>query len=339
MNRLAIDYWPRASSVARRHPTKLASLATLNLDITEPWDFSHDSPQEGHARTANTKSAAASMAHLQAYDRTTLRGNKPIGTIVEGSKKRDPTNSKRIRVVYCIAAVGTQTKNPAFVAPNSHKSRVALDKADKAEWSWFYLRGINEKGRTTTTTYDEADWFLQLQHRTNQRSQVTETAVTVGERGEGKNRQGDGLFYDYRRVFRSALGQKESRHPYTYSIHRRLGLAYAFQSLGATNKQRDDGHSTMHISGANGIRAAQDRMVVYFLFFFFILYFFLFSCHLISFALFFFFLRLGRYHEGRILLGWLVDWTDIDGYILFSCFWIPFFFLPLLLVRLSSLIT
>lgn len=49
MNRLAVDYWPRASFVARRHPTKLASLATLNLDITEPWDFGHDSPQEGHA--------------------------------------------------------------------------------------------------------------------------------------------------------------------------------------------------------------------------------------------------------------------------------------------------
>lgn len=90
--------------------------------------------------------------------------------------------------------MGTQTKNPAFVTPNSHKSRVALDKADKAEWSWFYLRGINEKGRTTTTSYDEADWILQLQHRTNQRSQVTETAVTVGERGEGKNRQGDTCF-------------------------------------------------------------------------------------------------------------------------------------------------
>lgn len=87
MNRLAIDYWPRASSVARRHPTKLASLATLNLDITEPWDFSHDSPQEGHARTANTKSAAASMAHLQAYDRTTLRGNNQSAQSWKGAKK------------------------------------------------------------------------------------------------------------------------------------------------------------------------------------------------------------------------------------------------------------
>lgn len=126
---------------------------------------------------------------------------------MEGEKKTAPTNGKRIWVVCCIAAVGTQTKNPAFVAPNSHKSRVVLDKAGKAEWSWFHLRGINEEGRTTATSYDEADWFFQLQHRTNQRSQVTETAVTVGEEARGRIGKAMPVFTIYTRVLRSALGQ------------------------------------------------------------------------------------------------------------------------------------
>lgn len=69
------------------------------------------------------------------------------------------------------------------------------------------------------------------------------------------------------------------------------------------------------ISGANGIRAAQDGKGGLFSFSFsfhiYIFFFISFSSYLFRFVFCFFFcLRLGRYHEGRILLGRQVDGTD-----------------------------